>query len=63
VVCVSADQAEFARAHAGLEAGAGLERGHQPGDPPPVGAQRGAELPGGAAGLRLTPEDIAGIAG
>ena len=27
--------------------GAGLERGHQLGDPPPVGAQRGAQPPGG----------------
>jgi hypothetical protein len=37
-MAASVGQAELASPHSGLEAGAGLERGHQLGDPPPVGA-------------------------
>jgi len=43
----SVGQAKLAGSHPGLEAGAGLERGHQLGDPTPVSAQRGAQPTGG----------------
>lgn len=41
---------KLASSHPGLEAGAGLKHGHQLGNPPPVGAQRGAQPAGGRPG-------------